>query len=159
MRDVDLAATKGAPNLVKYRAAPFTGFFLDHADFKHDSSNYTGRMEYIYKMQNMTFGDDGALMASCKVCHSNDPHTTFVYAHFCGQVTTLTFLFSFNDVLNVASPVHNVAAAAAVNADDHIVFFFVCVCVWLLLLLLLGDDVLVGSSLWKWLVAVSSAPI
>lgn len=61
-------------------------------------------------------------------------------------------------MLNVASPVHNVAAAAAVDADDHIVFFL-CVCVWLLLLLLLGDDVLVGSSLWKWLVAVSSAPI
>lgn len=29
-------------------------------------------------------------------------------------------------MLNVASPVHNVTAAAAVDADDHIVVFVMC---------------------------------
>lgn len=96
VRDVDLAVTKGAPNLVKYRAAPFTGFFLDHADFKHDSSNYTGRMEYIYKMQNMTFGDDGALMASCKVCHSNDPHHNFCVRTLLWAINNLDLFVSLS---------------------------------------------------------------
>lgn len=56
-------------------------------------------------------------------------------------------------MLNVASPVHNVAAAAAVDADDHIVFFFCvfacgyCCCCCLVMMFLWG--LLYGNGLWR----------
>ena len=52
----------GAPKAAgKIRAAPFTGFFLDHGNFQHSAANYTAKMEYIYNMQNLSFGADGGL--------------------------------------------------------------------------------------------------
>ena len=37
-----------APN-ARIRAAPFTGFFLDHSNFHHTADNYTTKMEYGFR--------------------------------------------------------------------------------------------------------------
>eukprot|EP01051_Picozoa_sp_SAG22_P001898 SAG22_NODE_78_length_22065_cov_7.473095_17_plen_365_part_00 len=56
-----------APDCKLIRAAPVVGYFLDHGNFKHTTgepntptwhqANYTTWMRYIYKMQNLTFGE------------------------------------------------------------------------------------------------------
>eukprot|EP00035_Acanthoeca_spectabilis_P032346 m.18374 g.18374 ORF g.18374 m.18374 type:complete len:573 (+) comp5309_c0_seq2:589-2307(+) len=97
----DRVATRmraGAPKLAngpnKIRAAPFTGFFLDHADFAHDAKNYTGRMEYVYAMQNMSFGSDGALAAACEAAHPETPGLCFMSPHMASTITTPFFMFN-----------------------------------------------------------------
>jgi hypothetical protein len=57
----------------KIRAAPFTGFFLDHANFQHSAANYTAKMEYIFRMQNLSFGADGGLTSACQSLHPTAP--------------------------------------------------------------------------------------
>lgn len=37
------------------RAAPFTGFFLDHPNFHHTPATYTANMEYKSDQCNRTF--------------------------------------------------------------------------------------------------------
>ena len=47
---------------VEVRGAPVVGYFLDHANYANDSAtSYTEEMRYVYGMQNLTFGHDGAL--------------------------------------------------------------------------------------------------
>jgi hypothetical protein len=77
------------------RAAPFTGFFLDHANFKNQSSTgYTAKMEYIYKMQNLSFGEDGALTAGCEALHPDHPGLCFMSPHMAGLIKTPFFMFN-----------------------------------------------------------------
>jgi hypothetical protein len=80
--------------------APVVGYFLDHDNFKKDSAgakpndpswghaSYTMWMEYIYKMQNLTFGSDGGLTAACQAKHPDHPGLCFMSPHMqVGRVT------------------------------------------------------------------------
>ena len=68
-----LARVRAASPGVKAWAAPVVGYFLDHDNFGHTTgvpntpswadANYTAKMQYIYGMQNLTFGADGGLTA------------------------------------------------------------------------------------------------
>ena len=62
-------------------AAPFTGYFLDHANFKHTAANYTSSTEYIYQMQNLSFETDGALSTACELVHAGQPGLCFMSPH------------------------------------------------------------------------------
>lgn len=75
------------------RAAPFTGYFLDHANFKHTAANYTASMEYIYQMQNLSFGADGALSTACELLHPGQPALCFMSPHMAGFIKTPFFMF------------------------------------------------------------------
>jgi hypothetical protein len=76
-----------APKATAY-AAPFTGFFLDHANFRRAAGNYTSKMEYIYTMQNLSFGTDGALTAACERVHPNNPGLCFMSPHMARFIKT-----------------------------------------------------------------------
>jgi hypothetical protein len=76
-----------APKATAY-AAPFTGFFLDHANLKRAAGNYTSKMEYIYTMQNLSFGTDGALTAACERVHPNNPGLCFMSPHMARFIKT-----------------------------------------------------------------------
>ena len=57
-------------------------------------SSYTARMEYIYQMQNMSFGDDGALEAACKAKHPTSPGLCFMSPHMQDAIQTPFFMFN-----------------------------------------------------------------
>ena len=75
------------------RAAPFTGYFLDHANFQHTAATYTSKMEYIYRMQNLSFGPDGALSTACQLLHPTNPGLCFMSPHMAGFIKTPYFMF------------------------------------------------------------------
>jgi hypothetical protein len=101
-----------APALKKVAAAPVVGFFLDHGNLAGSSgatgpntqawtnisggtaANYTTWMEYVYRMQNMTFGADGGLMEACQVNHSAAPHLCFMSPHMQDVIKTPFFMFN-----------------------------------------------------------------
>jgi hypothetical protein len=85
---------KGSPKAGKIRAAPFTGFFLDHSNFHHTASNYTAKMEYIYKMQNLTFGADGGLTEACSKMYPEAPGLCFMSPHMASFIQTPYFMFN-----------------------------------------------------------------
>jgi hypothetical protein len=47
-------------------------------NFAHDGANYTNKMKWIYNMQNLTFGADGALKPACQSKFPADPHYCFM---------------------------------------------------------------------------------
>lgn len=98
-----------APNIEKIRAAPVVGYFLDHDNFKHTDggtpntpawshpgtgANYTSWMNYVYFMQNMTFGPDGGLMKACQAKHPDQPHLCFMSPHMQDVMDTAFFMFN-----------------------------------------------------------------
>ena len=96
-----------APACKKIRAAPVVGYFLDHDNFAHDSAsavpntpswnhaNYTKWMRYIYKMQNMTFGEDGGLTKACEEKHPGEPGLCFMSPHMQDVIKTPFFMCDF----------------------------------------------------------------
>ena len=76
------------------RAAPFTGFFLDHSNFHHTAGNYTSEMEYIFRMQNLSFGVDGGLTVACDTLHPHNPWLCFMSPHMAGLIKTPFFMFN-----------------------------------------------------------------
>lgn len=85
---------KEAPSCKHVRAAPVVGYFLDHDNFKHDAHNYTAFMKYIYHMQNLTFGADGGLTASCQAAYPENPHYCFMSPHMQKVIQTPFFMFN-----------------------------------------------------------------
>eukprot|EP00928_Gymnodinium_smaydae_P062298 TRINITY_DN4619_c2_g2_i1.p1 TRINITY_DN4619_c2_g2~~TRINITY_DN4619_c2_g2_i1.p1 ORF type:complete len:447 (+),score=56.31 TRINITY_DN4619_c2_g2_i1:47-1387(+) len=98
-----------APAIMKVRAAPVVGYFLDHDNFKRTSGgkpnskewstpgvgvNYTEWMKYIYSMQNLTFGGDGGLLAACETKHPQEPWLCFMSPHMQDAVETPFFMFN-----------------------------------------------------------------
>ena len=51
-------------------------------------------MEYIYSMQNMSFGADGALSAACQAKHPDSPGLCFMSPHMQGAISTPFFMFN-----------------------------------------------------------------
>ena len=49
---------------------------------------------YIYKMQNLSFGDDGALTARCRAAHPDKPGLCFMSPHMAGYIKTPFFMFN-----------------------------------------------------------------
>ena len=88
---VSARVRQAAPQLQKVRAAPVVGFFLDHADFAHDSSNYTAYMKYIYHMQALSAG---ALLPECLAAFPAAPHYCFMSPHMQRFVKTPFFMFN-----------------------------------------------------------------
>jgi hypothetical protein len=92
------------PKIEKIRSAPVVGYFLDHDNYKHTSGvpnmpswlheNYTGWMHYIYKMQNLTFGNDGGLTKACQDIHPNEPWLCFMSPHMQDIIETPFFMFN-----------------------------------------------------------------
>lgn len=98
----------------KVRAAPVVGFFLDVDNFKHTNgnesghggpntlewvmpgtgANYTTWMEYIYTMQNLTFGVDGGLTKACEASFPDEPHLCFMSPHMSQFIETPLFMFN-----------------------------------------------------------------
>lgn len=95
-----------APKIKKVRAYPVVGYFLDHDNLRHTTggnapntpawsnvtqpttaANYTTWMEYLYTMQNLTFGADGGLLPACKEKHADEPWKCFQSPHMQGNVT------------------------------------------------------------------------
>ena len=81
----------------------------DHDNFKHTTggpggpnspawstpgtgANYSTWMKYIYGMQNLTFGADGALAPACRAKHPDDPHMCFMAPHMVDTITTPSFI-------------------------------------------------------------------
>eukprot|EP00040_Diaphanoeca_grandis_P015374 m.78372 g.78372 ORF g.78372 m.78372 type:complete len:447 (-) comp25112_c0_seq1:147-1487(-) len=101
----------GAPNCKKIVAQPIVGFFLDHDNFGHTngfpggpnspqwstpgtSANYTYWMKYIYTMQNLTFAEDGGLMADCQTNHPDHPYLCFMSPHMADVIKTPLFMLN-----------------------------------------------------------------
>ena len=78
------------------RGAPVVGFFLDHANFANNSAtSYTSRMQYLFKMQNLTFGADGGVMSACAAAYpANQRHYCFMAPHLARFVQTPFFVFN-----------------------------------------------------------------
>ena len=80
------------------------GYFLDHDNFGHTTgvpntpswadANYTAKMQYIYGMQNLTFGADGGLTAACQAKHADAPHLCFMSPHMVDVVETNLYVFN-----------------------------------------------------------------
>jgi len=85
---------KEAPNCKHVRALPEVGYFLDHGNIKHDGNNYTAWMQYIYHMQNLTFGADGALAPACREAYPEQPHYCFMSPHMQQFVKTPFFMLN-----------------------------------------------------------------
>lgn len=102
---------KEAPRCGKVRAAPVVGYFLDHDNFKHTTgypggpntpqwakpgtgANYTMWMKYVYAMQNMSFGADGALARACEGKHKEAPWLCFMSPHMQDAMETPFFMFN-----------------------------------------------------------------
>ena len=98
-----------APMCKKVAAAPEVGYFLDHDNFRHTAggqpnsaawavpgtgANFTTWMRYIYSMQNLTFGADGALSEACRVKHPEEPWFCFMSPHMQDVVATPFFMFN-----------------------------------------------------------------
>ena len=93
-----------APNIKKIVSAPVVGYFLDHDNYAHTSGtpntpdwnkeNYTGWMEYIYHMQNLTFGEDGGLTKACEDRHPDEPWLCFMSPHMNDVIQTPFFMFN-----------------------------------------------------------------
>jgi hypothetical protein len=51
-------------------------------------------MQYIYKMQNLTFGEDGGLTAACQAKHPDAPGLCFMSPHMVDAIQTPVFAFN-----------------------------------------------------------------
>ena len=94
------AAIKKVNPSCKTSGAPVVGYFLDHPNFLgtdggepntktwEGTANYTEKMKYIYKMQNLTFGPDGGLTSACQTAFPDSPHYCFMSPHMQQFITT-----------------------------------------------------------------------
>ena len=80
----------------RVRGAPVVGFFLDHANFANNTAtSYTSRMQYLFKMQNLTSGADGGIMPACAAAFPADQrHNCFMAPHVARFVQTPFFVFN-----------------------------------------------------------------
>jgi len=64
-------------------------------------SNYTAYMKYVTSMQNLTFGEDGGLQASCERMYPSNPHYGFMRPHMRphmhGVIKTPYYVFNDNN--------------------------------------------------------------
>jgi len=81
-----------APRIKSIRGAPFVGYFLDHDNFVHSSSNYTAWMKYIYHMQNL--GESTALSTSCLAAFPDSPWYCFMSPHMQSFISTPFYVFN-----------------------------------------------------------------
>ena len=51
-------------------------------------------MRYIYKMQNLTFGEDGGLTKACQEKHPDEPGLCFMSPHMQDVIKTPFFMFN-----------------------------------------------------------------
>ena len=72
------------------------GFFLDHQNYANDSAtSYTAEMQYVYQMQNLTFGADGGLMPACAAFYPpTERHNCVMSPHMMEFVRTPLFVFN-----------------------------------------------------------------
>ena len=78
------------------RGAPVVGFFLDHPNYANNSAtSYTAEMQYLYRMQNLTFGADGGLMPECGAAFPPEQrHYCVMSPHMVEFVRTPLFVFN-----------------------------------------------------------------
>ena len=76
--------------------APVVGFFLDHPNYANKSAtSYTAEMQYLYRMQNLTFGADGGLMPECGAAFPPEQrHYCVMSPHMMEFVRTPLFVFN-----------------------------------------------------------------
>ena len=99
---------------VRVTALPKIGFFLDYDNFNHTNgypggpntpqwalphsstgaANYSMWMKNVYQMQNVTFGEDGALSPACLAKHQDDPHLCFMAPHMVETIQTPLFILN-----------------------------------------------------------------
>jgi hypothetical protein len=99
-----IARVREAVPRVHAWAAPVGGFFLDHDNIGHTSgtpntpswelASYTAWMEYIFHMQNLSFGPEGGLPAACGARHRARPHECFMSPHVADSMQERFFLFN-----------------------------------------------------------------
>jgi hypothetical protein len=51
-------------------------------------------MQYVYSMQNMSFGEDGGLTEACQIKHPTEPHLCFMSPHMADVIETPLFMFN-----------------------------------------------------------------
>ena len=51
-------------------------------------------MEYVYTMQNLTFGPDGGLTEECRLQHPEQPHLCFMSPHMQDTIETPFFMYN-----------------------------------------------------------------
>ena len=90
------ARVRGVNPGVRVRGAPVVGFFLDHANFANNTAtSYTAAMEYLYRMQNLTFGPDGGVMRACAAAYpAGQQHLCAMSPHMATFVQTPYFVFN-----------------------------------------------------------------
>ena len=89
------------------QAAPDVGFFLDHGTWRNTSGtpntpswsteNFTTRMEYIVRMQNVSVGGPfelGALSPACAARYPTRPGLCFLAPRMAFSLDTPTFMFN-----------------------------------------------------------------
>ena len=83
-------------NVAQVHGAPVVGFFLDHQNYANDSAtSYTAEMQYVYRMQNLTFGADGGLMPACAAFYAPaERHKCVMSPHMMQFVRTPLFVFN-----------------------------------------------------------------
>lgn len=72
------------------------GFFLDHANYaNNNATSYTAEMQYLFHMQNLTFGEDGGLMRQCEAAFPRDQkHNCVMSPHMMQFIQTPLFVFN-----------------------------------------------------------------
>ena len=63
-------------------------------DGAHGAASYPTWMKYIYTMQNLTFGSDGGLTATCQEQFKTEPWKCFMSPHMQAFVKTPYFMFN-----------------------------------------------------------------
>jgi hypothetical protein len=81
---------------VRVRGSPVVGFFLDHPNFSNNTgTSYTTAMQYVYRMQNLTFGADGGLMDACAAAYPTEQqHYCVMSPHMVQFIQTPFFVFN-----------------------------------------------------------------
>jgi hypothetical protein len=81
---------------LQVRGAPVVGFFLDHPNYANNSAtSYTAEMQYLYRMQNLTFGEDGGLMRQCETAFPPEQrHNCVMSPHMLEFIQTPLFVFN-----------------------------------------------------------------
>ena len=87
---------ESAHDMPQVRGAPVVGFFLDHSNYANKSAtSYTAEMQYLYRMQNLSFGSDGGLMPECGAAFTPEQrHYCAMSPHMVGFVRTPLFVFN-----------------------------------------------------------------
>ena len=85
-------------------AVPVAGYFLDHGNYARTSgtpntpsweqATFAEWMEYIFTMQNLTFGPDGGLSPRCKAEHPEKPYKCFMSPYMVDTVQERLYMLN-----------------------------------------------------------------